>query len=68
MAGRLAIDFGTSNTRVALWDAGIGQAKTLTIPDVSQVMYYQDSSGTMIAVPGVPSLISYSGNQVWIGK
>ncbi len=68
MVGRLAIDFGTSNTRVALWDAGIGQARTLTIPDVSQVMRYRDSTDTIIEVPSVPSLIHYSSNQVWIGK
>lgn len=68
MAGRLAIDFGTSNTRVALWDEGIAQARTLTIPDVSHMMYYRDSKGKRIEVPSVPSLIHYTGNQVWIGR
>lgn len=68
MTGRLAIDFGTSNTRVALWDEGQGQARTLTIPDISHLMYYRDSNGTSVEVPGVPSLIHYTGTQSWIGR
>lgn len=68
MAGRLAIDFGTSNTRAALWDEGIGQARTLAIPDVSQVARYRDGSGAEVEAPCVPSLIHYAGSQVWIGR
>jgi len=68
MAGRLAIDFGTSNTRAALWDEGARQAKTLAIPDISHVARYRDGNDTIVEVPCVPSLIHYSGSQVWVGK
>lgn len=69
MPGRLAIDFGTSNTRVAVWDEGTSQAKPLPIPDVSHLMHYRDSSsGARIEVPGIPSLIHFAGTQVLIGR
>lgn len=68
MAGRLAIDFGTSNSRAALWDEIANQAKPLTIPDVSMVAQYKDSGGMVIDAPYVPSLIHYDGDHVWIGK
>ncbi len=68
MAGRLAIDFGTSNTRAAVWDDVRGQAKPLLIPDVSLTARYEDSDHQVVEVPYVPSLVSYAGRQLWVGK
>ncbi len=68
MPGRLAIDFGTSNTRVALWDEVLEEAGTLAVPDVSVTARYEGPEGKTIEVPYVPSLISYAGKRLWIGK
>ncbi|MBI5572228.1 MAG: Hsp70 family protein [Desulfomonile tiedjei] len=68
MAGRLAIDFGTSNTRTAVWDDAVGEARSLPIPDVSLKARHEDADHHAVEVPYIPSLISYAGKQVWIGK
>ena len=68
MSGRLAIDFGTSNTRAAVWDELIGEARPLLIPDVSLIARHEASDGQVVDVPYVPSLVSYAGKQLWIGK
>ncbi len=63
MAGRLGIDFGTSNTVIAVWDALTGEGKPLLIPDYSQ-LYPQP--GETVAV--IPSLIHYlPDGRRWIG-
>ena len=67
MAGRLAIDFGTSNTRAALWDEAAGRAEPVTIPDVSLHARHRTGDET-VEVPYVPSLIHYDGANVWIGR
>lgn len=68
MAGRLAIDFGTSNTRAAVWDEALGAARTLPIPDVSLTARYENSDEKSVEVPYVPSLIAYDGKHAWIGR
>lgn len=68
MAGRLAIDFGTSNTRVAVWDEVLGGPRTLSIPDVSLTASYDNSDDGAVEVPYVPSLINYDGKHSWIGR
>jgi molecular chaperone DnaK len=68
LAGRLAIDFGTSNTRAAVWDEVTGQARPLFIPDVSLTARHEGPDSDPVDVPYVPSLISYDGKQTWIGK
>jgi molecular chaperone DnaK (HSP70) len=45
----LAIDFGTSNTVVARWNAAMQQPETLNLPDLSQV--------TVQNPPLIPSLV-----------
>ena len=63
MAGRLGIDFGTSNTVLALWDTVLRQAVPLPIPEYSQE-YHQGSE----TIPIIPSLVHYSPDQrTWIG-
>ena len=68
MAGRLAVDFGTSNTRLALWDEGRGAASVLRVPDVSELETYPDESGEQVEVSCIPSVIHFDGNSVWIGR
>lgn len=68
MAGRVAIDFGTSNTRVAVWDDAIGEPRILAVPDVSLVARYENSDEGAVEVPYVPSLIAYDGKRSWIGR
>ena len=64
MPGRLAIDFGTSNTIVACWDSATEIGQTLTIPDYSH-LYQQGQE--KIAV--IPSLIHYSADRrQWLGQ
>lgn len=68
MSGRLGIDFGTSNTRAAVWDSLAGQAAPLQIPDVSLFARHEGIDSEPVDVPFVPSLINYQGKQVWIGR
>lgn len=64
MSGRLAVDFGTSNTVVALWDETAREGKPVFIPDFGK-LYRQNES--QIAV--IPSLINYTADgRRWIGN
>jgi molecular chaperone DnaK (HSP70) len=63
MAGRLAVDFGTSNTVLALWDPLKQEGVPLHIPDFGQLLQQGDEQISII-----PSLIYYGEqNQRWIG-
>src|SRR5438552_10243943 len=69
MPGRLGIDFGTSNTVVAVWDETRGEGVPLHIPDYGRVIHYRqgDKPGEQISV--VPSLIHYAADRRrWLGK
>lgn len=64
MSGRLGIDFGTSNTVLAVWDSGENSSRPLHIPDYG---FEQDQSGEIVST--IPSLIHYaSGGRILIGK
>ena len=64
MSGRLAIDFGTSNTVLATWDAQKGEGVPLHIPD-----YGRRSLQGSEEVTVVPSLIHYdTDNRRWVGN
>lgn len=63
MAGRLGIDFGTSNTVLALWDPAQQQGFPLHIPDYGQITHQGDQQASVI-----PSLIHYTEDgRTWIG-
>ena len=63
MAGRLGIDFGTSNTVVAVWDAARNEAASLALP---QLVRPWEFGG--VFTPVVPSLINYQPDgSIWIG-
>ncbi|NLG99014.1 MAG: Hsp70 family protein [Chloroflexi bacterium] len=58
MPGRLAVDFGTSNTVVALWDETQGQGLPIHIPEFGQILRQGVPSSELsvpAAEPGVPS-------------
>lgn len=64
MTGRLGIDFGTSNTVLALWDATQSQGMPLHIPEYS-LTYHQSGSPVHI----IPSLVHYTADhRIWIGN
>jgi len=63
VAGRLAIDFGTCNTVVALWDPAAEQGHTPPLSDLSVAGSWQDRSFHLI-----PSLVHYEGSRVRVGR
>ena len=63
MAGRLSIDFGTSNTVVALYDAERQTGRTTPLAGFSMP---DEHDGKEFHV--IPSLIHYDGNKVSVGR
>jgi molecular chaperone DnaK len=64
MGGRLAVDFGTSNTVLALWDPSLRQARCYA-PAAYRGLYPQAEGST----PVVPSLIHYGDDRrQWLGQ
>jgi len=64
MAGRFAIDFGTSNTILALWDESLQEARSYHLAEFGKLIGQASESVSII-----PSLIHYSPNgQKWIGQ
>ena len=63
MAGRLSIDFGTSNTVVALWDTQKEEGRATALAGFSMPDEYD---GRQFHV--IPSLIHYDGNRVNVGR
>jgi len=64
MGGRLAVDFGTSNTVVAVWDELRREGVPLHVPDYGRLVQQGDEQ-----VWVVPSLIYYGEEQRrWIGN
>ena len=65
MAGRLAIDFGTSNTLIARWDPDRASAEPLRIPDISRPITYRATDVAWV----IPSLIHFAaGDRRWLGQ
>jgi molecular chaperone DnaK (HSP70) len=62
MSGRLAVDFGTSNTVLAVWDGASGEGLPLSLPDFG-------APAAEHGVALVPSLIHYATPaQRWVGE
>lgn len=64
MTGRLAIDFGTSNTVIAVWDESRQDSTVLHLPDYGKISQQGSEQFSVI-----PSLIHYlPGERRWIGN
>lgn len=69
MAGRLAIDFGTSNTVVALWDAARQEGVPLHLPEYGRLIRYRGGDGAEAPISVIPSLIHYAPDRRrWLGQ
>jgi molecular chaperone DnaK (HSP70) len=63
MPGKLAIDFGTSNTVIAVWDESLSMGKPYHLSDYAS--YYQQGNERISIIP---SLIHYSEDKRrWLG-
>ncbi len=68
MAGRLAIDFGTSNTLVAVWDAERNEGVPFHVPEFGRPMRSLGGALTE-SISVIPSLIHYTTDRRrWIGQ
>jgi len=64
MSGRLAIDFGTSNTVIACWDEKKGEAHSIHLPEFGQLIKQGNEEISII-----PSIIHYAQDgRRWIGN
>ena len=64
MTGRIGIDFGTSNTTVALHDSVTGQAEAVILDGVSLMQ-----QGRGMPAASIPSLVSFEdGRPRWFGS
>ncbi|HEV3261418.1 MAG TPA: Hsp70 family protein [Gemmataceae bacterium] len=69
MPGRLAVDFGTSNTVVAVWDESLREGVPLHIPDYGRQIQYRRGKEGDEQISVVPSLIHYGqGSRRWLGQ
>jgi molecular chaperone DnaK len=69
MPGRVGIDFGTSNTVVAVWDENRQEGVPLHIPDYGKQVHYRHGDKAVEEISVVPSLIHYAAdNRRWLGK
>jgi molecular chaperone DnaK len=68
MPGRLGVDFGTSNTVVAVWDGARKEGVPLHVPDYGRLVQYRRGE-TAESLSLVPSLIHYApGGARWLGN
>jgi len=69
MPGRLGIDFGTSNTVIAVWDEQRHEGVPLHLPDYGKTLNYSESGKAGETISLIPSLIHYGpGNRRWLGQ
>jgi molecular chaperone DnaK len=69
MAGRLGVDFGTSNTVLAVWDETRREGVPLQIAEYSRTVRYRQGSETTEEVAVIPSIIHYATDQRrWLGQ
>ncbi len=68
MPGRLGVDFGTSNTVLAVWDEGRKEGVPLHIPDYGRAIQYR-RGGHSESLSLIPSVIHYAADGArWVGN
>jgi molecular chaperone DnaK (HSP70) len=69
MPGRLGVDFGTSNTVIAVWDETHHEGVPFHIPDYGKTLQYRQAGKTGASISLVPSLVHYAPDQTrWLGQ
>jgi molecular chaperone DnaK (HSP70) len=69
MPGRLGIDFGTSNTVVAVWDETRREGIPLHISHYGRKLHYHSQGDVLERLSVVPSVIHYgAGEKRWLGR
>src|SRR6516225_7342063 len=68
MPGRMGVDFGTSNTVVAVWDESRHEGVPLHIPEYGRQITYRRADQSAEKISVIPSLIHYAGKERWIGQ
>src|SRR5438445_6516615 len=69
MPGRLGVDFGTSNTVVAVWDEARREGVPLHISEYGREIQYRRGDEIAEQISFVPSLIHYAAdNRRWLGN
>jgi molecular chaperone DnaK (HSP70) len=69
MPGRLGIDFGTSNTVIAVWDETRHEGVPLHLPDYGRQIQYRCGAQPGESISIIPSLIHYAPDRRrWLGK
>lgn len=63
MAAKVAFDFGTSNTVIAVWSDQDNQAHSYNLQPYALSIEHNNEPAFVI-----PSLINYDGNQLWLGS
>jgi molecular chaperone DnaK (HSP70) len=69
MPGRLGVDFGTSNTVLAVWDESRREGVPLEIVEYSRIVRYRQGGQAAEEISIIPSLIHYAADRRrWIGQ
>src|ERR1051326_8486566 len=69
MPGRLGIDFGTSNTVIAVWDDDRREGVPLHISDYGRQLQYRHGDKIVEQISVIPSLIHYAPDgRRWLGR
>src|SRR5947209_7621165 len=69
MPWRLGVDFGTSNTVLAVWDEACQEGVPMYVPDYGRPVQYRRGDTRSEALSLVPSVIHYAaGNVRWLGN
>jgi molecular chaperone DnaK (HSP70) len=63
------VDFGTSNTVLAVWDESRHEGVPLHVPDYGRPVHYRRGDARAEALSVIPSVIHYAaGNVRWLGN
>ena len=67
MGKKLAIDFGNSNTTVAVWNESLEREELIKIQDITR-RYKNPKGHSDSGTYCIPSIINFEGNNVLIGQ